>query len=75
MAKRPLQKPQLPTEAEVLEFIQSSPTIVGKREIGRHFGVKGGDKVGLKALLRQMEKTASSRSASGSSSTAARFHP
>ena len=56
MAKRPLQKPQLPTEAEVLEFIQSSPSIVGKREIGRHFGVKGSDKVELKALLRQMEE-------------------
>ncbi|MFN4143186.1 ribonuclease R [Aestuariivirga sp.] len=56
MAKRPQQKLQLPTEAEVLEFIQSSPNIVGKREISRHFGVKGGDKVGLKALLKRMEE-------------------
>lgn len=56
MAKRQIAKPQLPTEAEVLEFIQSAPGIVGKREIARHFGLTGGDKVGLKALLKQMEE-------------------
>ena len=56
MAKRPAAKPQLPTEADVLEFIQSSPSIVGKREISRHFDVKGGDKIGLKALLKRMEE-------------------
>jgi ribonuclease R len=56
MAKRPAQKPQLPSEADVLDFIQSSPAIVGKREISRHFGVTGGDKVGLKALLKRMEE-------------------
>jgi ribonuclease R len=56
MAKRPPQKPQLPTEAEVLDFIQSSPSIVGKREISRHFGVTGGDKINLKALLKGMEE-------------------
>ena len=48
--------PGLPTEADVLEFIQSSPGIVGKREIARHFDIKGGDKVGLKALLKRMEQ-------------------
>jgi ribonuclease R len=56
MAKRPAQKPQLPSEADVLDFIQSSPAIVGKREISRYFGVTGGDKVGLKALLKRMEE-------------------
>ena len=56
MAKRPAQKPQLPSEADVLDFIQSSPSIVGKREISRHFGVTGSDKVGLKALLKRMEE-------------------
>ncbi|MGA7268238.1 MAG: ribonuclease R [Aestuariivirga sp.] len=48
--------PGLPSEADVLEFIQSSPGIVGKREIARHFDIKGGDKVGLKALLKRMEQ-------------------
>jgi len=45
----------LPTEADILEFIQSSPGIVGKREIARHFGLKGGGKIELKALLKNME--------------------
>ncbi len=59
MAKLPRTDKQtesgLPTEADVLAFIQASPAIVGKREIARHFGVRGGDKIGLKALLRDME--------------------
>ena len=56
MARRPPQKPQLPTEAEVLDFIQSSPSIVGKREIARHFALTGAEKINLKALLKQMEE-------------------
>ena len=56
MAKRTIQKPQIPSEADILGFIQSSASIVGKREIARHFGLKGGDKVELKALLRHMEE-------------------
>ena len=56
MAKRLPQKPQLPTEAEVLDFIQSSPSIVGKREIARHFGMTGADKIALKSLLKRMEE-------------------
>ncbi|MCA3574219.1 MAG: ribonuclease R, partial [Aestuariivirga sp.] len=56
MANKPSIRPQLPSEAEVLEFIQSSPSIVGKREISRHFGVTGADKVALKALLKRMEE-------------------
>jgi ribonuclease R len=56
MAKRPPPKPKLPTEAEVLDFIQSSPSIVGKREIARHFALTGAEKIGLKALLKRMEE-------------------
>ncbi|MCA3554844.1 ribonuclease R [Aestuariivirga sp.] len=55
-AARPVAKPQLPSEADVLGLIQSSPSILGKREISRHFDIKGGDKVALKALLRGMEE-------------------
>ena len=43
-----------PTEAAILDFIQTSPGSVGKREISRAFGVKGGDKIELKAMLKQM---------------------
>jgi ribonuclease R len=46
----------LPREADILAFIQSSPGLVGKREIARHFAIKGGDKVGLKALLKRLEE-------------------
>src|SRR6476469_5755901 len=56
MARRPVPNPQLPTEPDVLALIQSPPAIVGKREISRHFDIKGGDKIGLKALLRDMEE-------------------
>jgi ribonuclease R len=47
----------LPSEAVLLEFIQTSPSVVGKREIARAFGLTGAEKVGLKALLRQLEKS------------------
>jgi len=56
MAKSAQSRPGLPSEADILEFIQSSPSIVGKREIARHFAIKGGDKVGLKALLKRLEE-------------------
>jgi ribonuclease R len=42
----------LPTPQEVLEYIQSSPTKVGKREIARAFNLKGLGKVWLKNVLR-----------------------
>ena len=45
---------QLPTAEDILEFINSSPTKVGKREIARAFGLKGLDRVWLKDLLKDM---------------------
>ncbi|MCB2088175.1 MAG: RNB domain-containing ribonuclease, partial [Sphingomonadaceae bacterium] len=56
MAKRPTTKhPQgLPTREQVLEFIQSADAIVGKREIAKAFGLKGQEKIALKALLKDM---------------------
>ncbi len=47
-------KRRLPTKAEVLEFVQSSPSRVGKREIARAFHVSGADRIPLKALLSEM---------------------
>ena len=43
-----------PKKKEVLEYIRSSPNKVGKREIARAFGLKGNDRVKLKALLREL---------------------
>jgi ribonuclease R len=44
----------LPTRAQILEFIQSSNDPAGKREIAREFGLRGNEKIALKALLKDM---------------------
>src|SRR5581483_5953174 len=43
-----------PTKQEILDFLESTSVKAGKREIARAFGVKGGDRVALKELLRSM---------------------
>ena len=47
-------QPGLPTREQVLEFIKSSSDPAGKRELARAFGLKGQERVALKALLRDM---------------------
>ena len=37
-----------------MAFIEGSPDAVGKREIARHFAIRGNDKIALKALLKDM---------------------
>ncbi len=44
----------LPSREQILEFVQTSDIPAGKREIARHFGLKGQEKIGLKHLLRDM---------------------
>ena len=44
----------LPTREQVLEFLRTAPGEAGKREIARHFGLKGNEKIALKALLKDM---------------------
>ncbi|AOH84143.1 ribonuclease R [Sphingomonas panacis] len=46
--------PGLPTREQVLDFISTSPTPAGKREIARAFGLSAQDKIALKALLKDM---------------------
>ena len=46
--------PGLPSRQQILDFIASSDTPAGKREIARAFGLRGQDKIALKALLRDM---------------------
>ncbi len=53
--KKPDSRP-FPSKAEVIAFVQDSPTLVGKREIARAFGIKGGDRIPLKALLRELKQ-------------------
>ncbi|MHA1599649.1 MAG: ribonuclease R [Alphaproteobacteria bacterium] len=52
--KRKAPAGRFPTRDEVLAFIQESPTPVGKREIARAFGLKGSNKIPLKALLKDL---------------------
>ena len=52
MPKKP--QPGLPTRAQILDFIQSSDAPAGKREIARAFGLTAQQKIGLKALLKDM---------------------
>ena len=54
MPAKPTQNPGLPSRQQILDFIASSPTPAGKREIGRAFGLKGQEKIQLKALLKDM---------------------
>lgn len=51
-AKKPA--PGMPTRQQILDFITSSDTPAGKREIARAFGLSGQEKITLKALLRDM---------------------
>ncbi|HEY1125419.1 MAG TPA: VacB/RNase II family 3'-5' exoribonuclease [Sphingobium sp.] len=44
----------MPSRQQVLDFISSSDEPAGKREIARAFGLKGNEKIALKALLRDM---------------------
>ena len=54
MTKKLSPVPGLPSSKQVLEFIASSDEQVGKREIARAFGLKGQEKIQLKALLKDM---------------------
>ncbi|MDE2437163.1 MAG: ribonuclease R, partial [Sphingomonadales bacterium] len=54
MARPPKPQPGMPTRKQVLDFIAQSPEPAGKREIARAFGLKGQEKIALKALLRDM---------------------
>ena len=44
----------LPTREQILAFVQSSDTPAGRREIAREFGLKGQERIALKALLKDM---------------------
>jgi ribonuclease R len=44
----------MPTRQQILDFIAASPVPAGKREIAREFGLKGQEKIALKALLKDM---------------------
>src|SRR5258708_38981965 len=48
-------KSGLPSRDELLAFIAANPGAASKRDLARHFGVKGNDKIELKRLLRDLQ--------------------
>ncbi|MGE0698083.1 MAG: ribonuclease R [Hyphomicrobiaceae bacterium] len=44
----------LPSRDEIVRFVEGAQGKVGKREIAKAFGIKGGDRIGLKTLLAEM---------------------
>jgi ribonuclease R len=54
LVKRPKPQPGLPSRQQILDFIANSEDPAGKREIARAFGLKGQEKIQLKALLKDM---------------------
>ncbi|MCB2015677.1 MAG: ribonuclease R [Sphingobium sp.] len=47
-------RPGMPTRQQIMEFIETSGQPAGKREIAKAFGLKGQEKILLKALLKDM---------------------
>ena len=45
----------MPSPEELLEFLSENPKLSGKREIARAFGLKGQQKITLKALLKELQ--------------------
>jgi len=53
-ASRPPGEDALPSREEILTFLRESPGKGGKRDITRHFNIKGGARIALKRLLAEM---------------------
>ena len=45
----------IPSKDEILAWIADHPTLTSKRDIARAFSIKGADRIGLKAILRELE--------------------
>ena len=46
---------QIPTKAQILQWIADNPTLTAKRDIAKAFGIKGAARIELKRLLKEME--------------------
>ena len=46
----------LPSKDEILTFMQNAEGKVGKREIARAFHIKGGQRIALKRILKEMSE-------------------
>ena len=46
---------QIPTKAEILQWIADNPTLGAKRDIAKAFGIKGAARIDLKRVLKELE--------------------
>ncbi|SPJ22987.1 ribonuclease R [Palleronia abyssalis] len=46
----------LPTKSDILRWIADNPTQTAKRDIARAFGIKGGARIDLKRMLKELEE-------------------
>src|SRR5210317_1116081 len=46
---------QIPSKAEILDWISTHPTLTAKRDIAKAFGIKGAARIELKRVLKQLE--------------------
>ncbi len=53
----------MPSRDELLRYIEESPSLVGKREIARAFGLKGDARTELKRVLRELKEDGAVRRA------------
>ena len=45
----------IPSKAEILEWIEQNPTLTAKRDIAKAFGIKGAARIDLKRILKELE--------------------
>lgn len=45
----------IPSKAEILEWIEQHPTQTAKRDIAKAFGIKGAARIDLKRILKELE--------------------
>ncbi len=45
---------KVPTKEDILQFIRSATTNIGRREIARAFDIKGSDRIDLKRMLKEL---------------------
>ena len=46
---------QIPSQAEILEWIRAHPEKTSKRDIAKAFGIKGAARIDLKQLLKELQ--------------------
>ncbi|MEJ6399217.1 ribonuclease R [Yoonia sp. 208BN28-4] len=46
---------QLPSKADILQWISDNPTKAAKRDIAKAFGIKGAQRIDLKRILKELE--------------------